>query len=198
MRFPRINARDMASILATAGMVFITRSSLADHYRVPTGSMEPTVQVGDHIVVSKMAYGLRVPLTHVQMATFGAPARGDVIVLESPESGIVLLKRVVAVGGDKVAVNDGIVTINGAVQGTSYLEGGQLAESLGGKVHPLGSLGGSELEETLVPAGQLLVMGDNRGNSHDGRDFGFVSTDRVLGRAIAVFMREGSLGWKSL
>jgi len=159
--------------------------------------MEPTIHVGDHIVVSKAAYGLRVPLTHVQMATFGAPARGDVVVLESPETSIVLLKRVVAVGGDRVAVHDGTLTIDGVVQPTTY-DGGQLEESLDGHTHALGSLGGSELSETIVPAGRILVMGDNRGNSHDGRDFGFVELNRVLGRAMAVIVREGALGWTAL
>jgi len=184
-------------VLATAGIVFIARSSFADHYWVPTGSMEPTVHAGDRIVVSKLAYGLRVPLTHVQMVSFHAPARGDVVVLESPESGTVLLKRVVAVGGDRVAVHDGTLTINGIAQPTKS-DGGHLAESLDGRVHLLGSLGGTELLETQVPRGQLLVMGDNRGDSHDGRDFGFVARERVIGRAVAVFVREGSLGWNKL
>lgn len=190
--------RDGVSVLAAAGLVLVTRSSFADHYHVPSGSMEPTVHTGDHILVSKMAYGLRMPLTHVKMVSFHAPSRGDVVVLDSPENGTVLLKRVVAVGGDRVGVRDGIVSINGTPQPTHNKGDGQLEESLDGRVHPLGSLGGSELPETVVPPGDLLVMGDNRGNSHDGRDFGFVSAESVLGRAIAVFARQGVLGWHEL
>ncbi|WP_394823002.1 signal peptidase I [Pendulispora albinea] len=198
LRSPSRIPRELVSVLATTAIVFVARSSFADHYRVPSGSMEPTVHPGDRIVVSKLAYGLRVPLTHVQMITFHAPARGDVVVLESPESGIVLLKRVVAVGGDRVGVHEGLLTINGVVQPTTVGDGGQIAESLDGRVHALGSLGGTELPETEVPAGQLLVMGDNRGDSHDGRDFGFVARDMVLGRAMAVFSRKGALGWNPL
>jgi len=200
MRRPRRPSRvprDIVTVLAAAGMVFIARSSFADHYRVPSGSMEPTVHVGDRIIVSKLAYGLRMPLTHVQMIAFHAPTRGDVVVLDSPESGVVLLKRVVAIGGDRVAVRGGTLTINGLEQPTMS-DGGVLAESLDGRPHALGSLGGTELAETVIPTGQLLVMGDNRGDSHDGRDFGFVSADRVLGRAMAVFLRDGALGWHSL
>ncbi|WP_394836769.1 signal peptidase I [Pendulispora rubella] len=190
--------RDGVSVLAAAGLVFVTRSSFADHYHVPSGSMEPTIHTGDHILVSKMAYGLRMPLTHVQMVNFHAPARGDVVVLDSPENGTVLLKRVVAIGGDRVAVHDGEVSINGAPQPTHNKDDGELEEWLDGRVHALGSLGGSELPETVVPPGEILVMGDNRGNSHDGRDFGFVSASTVLGRAVAVFARRGVLGWHGL
>ncbi|WP_394847110.1 signal peptidase I [Pendulispora brunnea] len=190
--------RDGVSVLAAAGLVFVTRSSFADHYHVPSGSMEPTIHTGDHILVSKMAYGLRMPLTHAKMVSFHAPSRGDVVVLDSPENGTVLLKRVVAVGGDRVAVHDGVISIDDVPQPTMSKDDGQLEESLDGHVHPLGSLGGSELPETVVPPGQLLVMGDNRGNSHDGRDFGFVPADTVLGRALAVFARQGILGWHKL
>jgi len=78
------------------------RATLADQYHVPSGSMEPTVQVGDRVLVSKIAYGLRVPLTERYLARFAPPACGDVVVLVSPESGEVLLKRVAAVAGDRV------------------------------------------------------------------------------------------------
>jgi signal peptidase I len=190
--------RSAVQILVMLGVGFTARASLADHYQVPTGSMEPTVQVGDRIAVSKLAYGLRVPLTHVQIASFGQPARGDVVVLESPESGMVLLKRVVAVGGDRVSVTDGALSINGIAQPTSDDGRGHLEESLDRKTHALGSLGGTELEDTIVPPDHVLVMGDNRGNSHDGRDFGFVRNDLILGRAIGVFARHGSFAWQSL
>ncbi len=181
--------------IASAGLVaFTARASLADHYRVPSASMDPTVRVGDRIVVSKLAYGLRLPATDQYVVTFGSPARGDVVVLEPPETdhlgttvdviGSVLLKRVVAIGGDVVEVRDGHVRIDGEpvdVPEASFAEGG-----------------GPDFGPERVPDGQLLVLGDNRGNSRDGRSFGFVPASRVLGRAVAVFVRDGHAVLESL
>jgi signal peptidase I len=179
--------RNLAPLTAAALIVFTARASLADHYRVPTGSMEPTVHVGDHIVVSKIAYGLRIPLTDRWLVSFSSPARGDVVVLDPPddpesqaeESGAadVLLKRVVALGGETVEVRGGIV----------YIDGRRVEERWASVA--LGA--GPDFGPQRVPQGKLLVLGDNRGNSRDGRYFGFVDVHHVLGRALAVIARDG-------
>lgn len=175
--------REVATFGSFIIAMLAARSSLADHYRVPSGSMEPTVMTSDRVVVNKAAYGLRIPWTGSWLIDAEAPARGDVVVLESPESGIVLLKRVVAVGGDRVAVRDGQVSIDG-----------RPADE-----HAALSLGpGPDLEPTLVPAGELLVLGDNRGNSHDGRAFGFVPVRTVLGRVEAVYERGNHFTWQQV
>jgi signal peptidase I len=178
--------RNLVTLLATAAVVVTARTSLADHYFVPTGSMEPTVQVGDRIVVNKLAYGVRVPVADVYAFERHGPIRGDVVVLESPEDGKVLLKRVAAVPGDTVSIRDGVTFIDGirvtdphAV--TSGLEGG-----------------GPDFGPTLVPEDRYLVLGDNRGNSKDSRMFGFVARSRILGRAAGVFMRHGKIDWHML
>ena len=175
--------------LATAAAVALTaRASLADHYRVPSGSMEPTVHVGDRIVVSKLAYGLRLPLTETYLIRYGAPARGDVVVIEPPDDeskyatdsdiiGSVLLKRVVAVAGDLVEVRSGHVRIDGR-------------EVLEARIS-LDAGGGPDLGPVRVPDGKVLLLGDNRGNSRDGRWFGFIDRERVLGRAVSVVARDG-------
>jgi len=171
-----------------AGALLFTRASLADHYRVPSGSMEPTVEVEDHIVVNKAAYGLRAPLTDAYLIGPELPARGDVVVLTSPDDGIVLLKRVVAVSGDMVSVTDGHVHVTPARGSTtSAREGVDFAISL-----DFG--GGPDLLEQRVPDGKILVMGDNRGNSRDGRTFGFVNATSVLGQAKAVMGKHGMRG----
>lgn len=181
-------------IAAFASVTLSVRASFADHYRVPSGSMEPTVHVGDHIVVEKAAYGLRVPFTESYAAHFSAPARGDVVVLLPQEGdvydnvvdnavGTVLLKRVVAVGGDLVEVRSGIVMIDGKKADTHA----SLAEGTGPDFGPV-----------RVPGGKLLVLGDNRGNSRDGRFFGFVDRDRVVGRAFAVIVRDGKIDYEPL
>lgn len=152
--------------------------------------MEPTVDVADHVMVVKAAYGLRVPMTDRYVFGPVTPSRGDVVVLTSPEDGIVLLKRVVAVGGDRVSVTDGHVKVREASAseaGHAKKEGTDFSISL-----TFG--GGPDLPETIVPEGKLLVLGDNRGNSHDGRTFGFVNAASVLGRAAVVVGARGVRG----
>ncbi len=191
-----MSKRDHATILVTVSMVLVARSSLADHYTVPSGSMMPSVAVGDRVFVHKSAYGLRLPLTHVRVTPAQMPARGDVIVLESPEDGIVLLKRVVAIGGDVVAVRAGRIFLNAK---PVAIDGERGIELLGAGSHPVAiGVGGPAFGPARVPEGKLLVMGDNRGNSHDGRSFGFVEAGAVLGRAIAVYFRKGELRWIDL
>jgi signal peptidase I len=178
--------------LATVSAItFTARASLADHYRVPSGSMEPTVHVGDRIAVLKAAYGVRVPLTAAWVVTFDEPSRGDVVILDPPAGelegrapGEVLLKRVVALAGETVEVRDGHVLVDGRRldEATITLDAG----------------GGPDFGPWRVPDHALLVLGDNRGNSHDGRAFGFVDRDRVLGRAVAVIGRDGRPTYRGL
>ncbi len=157
--------------------------------------MEPNVHVGDHIVVAKAAYGLRLPLTETYLVHFSKPARGDVVVIEPPDAesrhatesdivGSVLLKRVVAVEGDVVEVRDGHVRIDGQLAPEALLS--------------LDSGGGPDLGPVRVPTGKVLLLGDNRGNSRDGRTFGFVDGERVLGRAFAIVARDGRLAYEPL
>jgi signal peptidase I len=186
-------------LLTTAAMVvtlLAARSSLADHYQVPTGSMEPTVMPGDRVLVDKTAYGLRLPGSESYLVSNDGPQPGDVVVLDSPESGITLLKRVVAVPGDVVRVEDGHVLRNGEALGDPNDE----SEALSGKVHALrlDEGGGPDLGPIRVPSAHYLVMGDNRGNSHDGRMFGFVRGDAIRGRAVKILARDGHPTWTSL
>jgi signal peptidase I len=191
--------REGFSVLITSALILVARASFADHYRVPSGSMEPTVAVGDQICVNKLAYGLRVPASQSYLAYGADPARGDVVVLNSPTDGEVLLKRVVARPGDVVAVIAGVVSIDGVPMPTHDEPGGRV-EELDGRAHALNlDFGaGPELGPVRVPVGRYLVLGDNRGNSRDGRYFGWVERDAILGRAIAVCLREGRPAWNPL
>lgn len=190
--------KDLIAIAAAAAVVLVGRSSLADHYHVPTGSMLPTVVENDHILVNKAAYGLRLPFSQVRIAEFSGPERGDVVVLESPESGIVLLKRVVAVPGDLVQVLGGKLLLNGRAVPVEVKDG-HVVEDLGdGHGLRLDDGGGPDFGPVKVPANGYLVLGDNRGNSRDGRYFGFVKREAILGRAISILARAGSLTWIDL
>ena len=191
--------REGLSVLITGAVLLVARASLADHYRIPSGSMEPTVLVGDQICVNKLAYGLRVPASQVYLAPGAEPQRGDVVVLDSPTEDEVLLKRVVAGPGDVVSVVDGVVRLAGVPTDTHIVNGARV-EELAGRAHPLNLEFGSgpALPPVRVPVGRYLVLGDNRGNSRDGRYFGWIERGAILGRAVAVCVRGGRLAWNPL
>jgi signal peptidase I len=194
--------RVVRPLLPYAAMVTVflgARASLADHYRVDSGSMEPTVATGDRVVVSKLAYGLRLPLAHGYLVERAGPQRGDVVILRNPAGGPVLLKRVVAVPGDRVAVQAGRLILNGAPADRRQV-GGADWERLGGRWHRLGldRGDGPDLAPSTVPPRRYLVMGDHRGDSHDGRVFGWIARGDVLGRVEAVIARDGRPTWRRI
>jgi signal peptidase I len=191
--------RESTSVLAAVAVALVTRASFADHYVVPTGSMLPSVHLEDHVVVSKIAYGVHLPLLPGYVARFQGPARGDVVVLTSPETGEVLLKRVAAVPGDRVRVHDGTLEVNGRAVPVEERDGVPW-EALGARPHALGldDGGGPDLGPTTMPADRYLVLGDNRGNSRDGRYFGLVARDTILGKVEGVLYREGRPTWIGL
>jgi signal peptidase I len=162
------------------------RSSFADHYVVPSGSMERTLFPGDRVVVDKHAYGVRIPFTLVKITPGDAPARGDVIIFDAPGDGTRLIKRIVAIGGDRLEVRDGHVFVNGMP--------GDAKASL-----DLRMGGGRDVAPLTVPEGQVFAMGDFRGNSRDSRFFGFVPVEEIYAKASRVYYRSGEgFIWKPL
>ena len=105
------------------------RSALADWNDVPTGSMKPTIQEGDRVVVNKLAYDLKVPFTMIELAKWGDPKRGDIVVLFSPEDGVRLVKRVVAVPGDRIEMRNEQLFVNGQAAHWTALGSGRVANS---------------------------------------------------------------------
>ena len=190
--------RDLLPIAVTVLVVLMARSSFADHYVVPSSSMENTLFPGDRVLVDKTAYGLRAPFAGWQLTDGDTPERGEVVVFDSPVDGTRLIKRVVAVGGDTVAVRGGHLLIDGRPAGDprdpSVEVFGERTASLN-----LAAGGGPDIGPVHIPTGSLLVMGDYRGNSFDGRSFGLISADTVYGRGIAVFHRSGEgFVWRPL
>lgn len=188
--------RDWLPTLALLALLLVTRTSLANHYVVPTGSMEPTLLPGDRVVVDMSAYGLRLPFTETVLLARGRPQRGDVVLLPSPASGDRLIKRIVGVAGDRVAIRGGRLSVDGVAAASP----GGRHERIGRHAVPLNlAHGGGPDIDVQVPPGHLLVVGDNRGNSLDGRSFGFVRESAVYARARGVFWRrgEGAL-WRPL
>lgn len=176
------------------------RSALADWNDVPTGSMKPTIQEGDRVVVNKLAYDLKIPFTMIQLWKWSDPNRGDIVVLFSPEDGTRLVKRVVAGPGDRVEMVDNALFINGQPlkystdelvttdEDLSFIRD----ETIGSVRHKVmltpnrSSAQFRYYGPTVVPPGHYFVLGDNRDNSNDSRFIGFIERRRIVGQAVAV------------
>jgi len=164
----------VVAVVVAVTVAFVIKTWVAQTFVIPSGSMENTLLIGDRVLVSKLSY------------RFGEVGRGDVIVFDNPECrGVAagscqyaqLIKRVVGVAGDQVTARDGRLVVNGEVQPEPFLKPGSTTNMAG-------ACSVFENDEVVtVPDGQLLVMGDNRNLSKDGRCFGPVSTDAVVGRA---------------
>jgi len=186
-------------IIVAALVVLSARASLADHYYVPSGSMLPTVQIGDRIIVDKRAFGLRFPGSSWYLLEYENPLRGDVVVLSSPEDGRVLLKRIVGLPGDTLEVREGKIFVDDK-QFPVFAKGSGLLEDLDGHEHliSLALGGGRDWGPEKLPDRMYLVMGDNRGDSRDGRFFGLVPRDVLLGRAIRMYLHADEWVWQPL
>jgi signal peptidase I len=184
-------------------LVLVIRSFLFEPFRIPSGSMEPTLLTGDFIFVNKFAYGLRLPVLNTKIVEIGEPERGDVIVFRLPtDPSVNYVKRVVGLPGDVVEYDPGNdrITINGKpvpieMAGPYDEEPGTVLgwEELGEHKHRILLMEGvlSRGGTYDVPAGHYFVMGDSRDNSQDGRylkEVGYVPEGNVVGRATGVWM----------
>lgn len=184
-------------LLIMVTLMLAARSSLADHYYVPSGSMEHTLIAGDRVFVNKMAYGLRVPFTKLKVSAGSAVKRGDVVIFDSPRDGARLIKRIVATGGDVVEIHNGALSINGVSKSPGIVG----MEILGERLISLNleDGGGPDVSPTLIPDGMLLAVGDHRGSSLDGRFFGLVPESEIYGKALGVYRRKGEgFVWRAL
>jgi signal peptidase I len=178
-------------------LMIIFRSALADWNTVPSGSMKPTILEGDRIFVNKLAYDLRVPLTHISIFRFSDPRRGDIVVFDSKAADTRLVKRVIGLPGDIVEMRDNRLTINGVAARYSSVEHTRDAifaiESYGGMMHrielaPTGASRFSSFGPVKVPQDRYLVLGDNRDNSADSRVRGFIPRGEIVGDARTVVL----------
>ncbi len=191
--------------------VFAIRSAVAEPFRIPSGSMVPTLEIGDHILVSKFKYGLRVPFTDVEVLPLAEPVRGDVIVFRYPPNPeLDYIKRIVGLPGDRIEVRDNTVFINEDRASRTYVdeyrfvddacepEGARLyREDLLGLEHqvltsPGSRVGLANFGPTVVPEDAYFVMGDNRDNSADSRVWGIVPRNHIKGKAILVWLSYDS------
>lgn len=180
------------------------RSAIADWNDVPTGSMKPTILEGDRIFVNKLAYDLRIPFTDWRLVNWGDPQRGDIVVFFSPDSGIRMVKRIIGIPGDKIAMRNNRLFVNGKQAAYATPDAaivGQIdaeqrphhrfaLERVGDKEYPIMLTPGHGARRSFGPLtlqdGQYFAMGDNRDNSRDSRWFGFIPRDQIVGRVSRV------------
>jgi signal peptidase I len=174
------------TLIVILGLAFSIRITIVEPFKIPSGSMIPTLQIGDFILVLKFWYGLRMPFVTDSVAMWNTPVRGDVVVFTRPDdpntpdeddSEIHIIKRVIGLGGESVEVRGARVFINGKPLEEPYArwsEGGKFEGNFGPKT---------------IPAGHVLLLGDNRDNSKDSRFWSdpFLDVKRIKGKAVVVF-----------
>jgi len=190
------------SFFPVLAIVLVLRSFLVEPFQIPSGSMLPTLEVGDFILVNKYAYGLRLPVAGTKVVSMGDPERGDVMVFRYPEDGSTnYIKRVIGLPGDRVRYRDKQLFINDEPVVREFVARlppmERWREEVGGVEHDvyltLGRVAGNGEGEWQVPDDHYFVMGDNRDNSNDSRFWGTVPDELVVGKAFAIWMH-----WKSL
>ncbi len=187
-------------------IVLLFRSFLFEPFKIPSGSMIPTLLVGDFIIVNKFAYGLRLPVLNKKVVDIAEPQRGDVIVFRYPvDPSVNFIKRLIGLPGDTITYRNKQLFING--EAVPLKQGGRFTsadlkcstprsdavlytEQLGEVEHPIlihessSKRGG----QWVVPPGHYFAMGDNRDRSNDGREWGFVPEENLMGRAVGIWL----------
>lgn len=187
-------------------IVLVLRSFLVEPFQIPTGSMIPTLKVGDFILVNKFAYGIRLPVIGTKIIDFDDPQRGEVMVFIPPHEDKYYIKRVIGLPGDTIRYEDKNLYVNGDLVEKEFLDNitvdtsiGDLAgtlytETIGGIEHTtqhIDAAGRRRARTTwVIPNGHYFMMGDNRDNSSDSREWGAVSEKDIVGKAIAVWMHK--------
>lgn len=192
--------REWRSFILFLSLMLFFRTSIADWNVVPTGSMLPTIQIGDRIWVNKLAYDVKFPLTESALLRVDEPKRGDIVVFKSPRDGTRLVKRLIGLPGDQISMANNKLFINNkksdyelALAKNKNSTHYTVLENWGDQTH---SLQLSSTQPTLsntfapvtVPAEHYFFMGDNRDNSADSRFFGFVSREKLIGKAEKVLI----------
>lgn len=187
-------------------IVLVLRSFLVEPFQIPTGSMIPTLEVGDFILVNKYAYGVRLPVLGTKLVDVADPERGDVMVFIPPHVNSYYIKRVIGLPGDTIRYEDKRLFVNGELISEEFVEDividtnlGELAgtlhqETINGVEHATQHISGVNRQRSrttwVIPNGHYFMMGDNRDNSSDSREWGAVPEKDIVGRAIAVWMHK--------
>ena len=171
-------------------LALVIRTFVVQAFKIPSGSMIPTLLIGDHILVNKFIYGIKIPFTEKKILMFNEPERGDVIVFKYPENPKKdFIKRVIAVEGETIEEKDKVVYVNGKVMNEPY------AHHYDRYLRP----GGHDPRDTFgpvtVPEDKVFVMGDNRDQSYDSRYWGFVDLHDIRGEAFIIYWSWDTNDW---
>ncbi|MEP7057288.1 MAG: signal peptidase I [Caldimonas sp.] len=187
------------------------RSAIADWNTIPSGSMRPTILEGDVVLINRLAYDAKIPLTDLSLARLAEPRRGDIVTFSSPKDGTRLIKRLIAVPGDVVEMRNEVLLINGRAAGYSDIgvtdetvgpgfrvEATRATEHLAGSERSVQFLRGvgsrKSFSPLTVPADRYFMLGDNRDNSEDSRYIGSVPRASLIGRAERILVSADITG----
>ncbi len=181
-----------AIFIAVLLALFI-RAFVVQAFKIPSGSMKPTLQIGDHILVNKFVYGIKIPFTDKELVPIGHPARQDIVVFRYPvDPSKDFIKRVIGLPGDTVLIRDKIVFVNGQQLEEPY------AVFSDKRILPASASPRDNMNATTVPLNSLFVMGDNRDESYDSRFWNFVDMSQLKGKAFIIYWSwnsEGEFSW---
>lgn len=167
-------------------LAFFIRSFVVQAFKIPSGSMLQTLQIGDHLLVTKFAYGVKIPFTDILVFKREGPKHRDIIVFEFPEDPSKdFIKRVIGLPGDVVEIKDKQVFLNGVLQNESYIQHTDTTHN--------STMRRDNFGPAMVPEGKYFVMGDNRDESYDSRFWGFVDREKIEGKALILYW-----SWESL
>ena len=188
------------SFFPVLAIVLVLRSFLFEPFQIPTGSMIPTLEVGDFILVNKFTYGIRLPVVGTKIVDIAEPKNGEVMVFIPPHQDEYFIKRVVGIPGDKVRYQDKTLYINDKRQVQTFLlqippvnpRVLQYREKLGEVDHLIqrNSFRETSVDEWVIPEGHYFMMGDNRDQSSDSRYWGLVSEHNIVGKAVAIWLHK--------
>jgi signal peptidase I len=177
----RLRENVEAIVVAIILALFI-RTFIVQAFKIPSGSMKETLQIGDHILVNKFIYGVKLPYLQSTLIPIKNPSTGDIVVFEFPEDKDKdFIKRVVGVAGDVVEIRNKQVWVNGSLQQGSFIVNSD-PHVFPGNLQPRDNFG-----PVTVPEHSLFVMGDNRDHSYDSRYWGFVDLKAVKGKAFIIY-----------
>lgn len=190
--------KETKSLLPILLLVLVVRSFIVEPFQIPSSSMEPTLDIGDFILVNKFTYGLRLPVIRTKVVSINEPERGDVMVFFPPHDKRYFIKRVIGVPGDVVEYRNKVLYVNGKEQEQTLLinpkmdiQSRDLAkEDLSGVEHQI-FIKPYEFQKPfkeVVKGGHYFMMGDNRDNSSDSRSWGQVPQENIVGKAFAIWM----------
>ena len=176
------------SIVVAVILALVVRTFFVQAFKIPTGSMQPTLMVGDRILVNKVVYGIPVPFTSWRFPKVREPQRGDMIVFQAPDDPHRdFIKRLVAVGGDEVEIRDLRLWINGR----PLTDPPKFRELVYYNRGPFGQLG----KPVKVPPRQFFFLGDNSASSRDSRYWGFMPKSHIIGKAFVIYWPPRRIRW---